>query len=549
MMKMHAPQFEPMGKYHLGSLLSDTFATVQVRLRSILASTQGAITTDGWTSTAGHTYYGFTYHWIEPDWTLHSVPIGISRHQGKSKAEDHFKAFESELAAHGLTYANIVAFTSDTAPVMNKAGRLIVDTAKAAGFTIEHIGCVDHILNLTTKLAGVDPIDTPHPQEEHADALLNARQLCATFSNSSQLMERLLDFQAREKVQRPKKTMQDVKTRWWSTYSMINRLLMLKPYITYLCIQSDVDVENLNDAQWKLLGDIVIILEPFMLAQKLLEGEAYVTLSLVVPIIEGLRKNLVRAASNTDNTAYVQSMLCVLTTSLTAEWGTGETDTQFDMQKTLAPKKRMQGYRKLHMLAALLDPRTKKLMTFGLQDRRKIKEELSNIALVEAKKRVSVPVAVPVPDAVENAPIIVDKYRDLFTDTLPDNRHVVIADTVQYLNTDCEIAVHLEMMSYEREGVLERLTVIDGKEVHNNPLNWWKLKESKYPILSSIARRILCVPASSAPCERLFSYAGLTISNDRNRLLPENAEQFIFLRVAWSKVDTLTTLKRKREVT
>ena len=66
---------------------------------------------------------------------------------------------------------------------------------------------VDHILNLTTKLAGVDPIDTPHPQEEHADALLNARQLCATFSNSSQLMERLLDFQAREQVQRPKKTM------------------------------------------------------------------------------------------------------------------------------------------------------------------------------------------------------------------------------------------------------------------------------------------------------------------------------------------------------
>ena len=65
---------------------------------------------------------------------------------------------------------------------------------------------VDHILNLTTKLAGVDPIDTPHPQEEHADALLNARQLCATFSNSSQLiMEHLLEFQAREQVQRPKK--------------------------------------------------------------------------------------------------------------------------------------------------------------------------------------------------------------------------------------------------------------------------------------------------------------------------------------------------------
>ena len=121
---------------------------------------------------------------------------------------------------------------------------------------------------------------------------------------------------------------------------------------------------------------------------------------------------------------------------------------------------------------------------------------------------------------------------------MTDDRHVARADTLQYLNTDCEIAVHLEMMSYDREGVLERLTLIDGKEVHNNPLDWLKLNSGKYPILSSIARRILCVPATSDPCERLFSYAGLTISNDRNRLLPENAEEFIFLCVAWPKVDS-----------
>jgi hypothetical protein len=138
---------------------------------------------------------------------------------------------------------------------------------------LPHRACRDHILNITTKLAGLDPIDTPHTREEHADALLNARQMCGTFSNSSQLTARLLEFQATQAVQRPKKTIQDVKTRWWSTYSMINRLLLLKPYISYLCSQPDVEVTNLNDAQWKLLGDIVIILEPLMLAQKLLEGD------------------------------------------------------------------------------------------------------------------------------------------------------------------------------------------------------------------------------------------------------------------------------------
>jgi hypothetical protein len=204
------------------------------------------------------------------------------------------------------------------------------------------------------------------------------------------------------------KTIEDVKTRWWSTYSIINRLLLLKPYISYLCSQPDVEVTNLNDAQWKLLGDIVIILEPFMLAQKLLEGETYVTLSLVVSIIEGLRKQLARAASNVDNSAYVQSMLSVLTKSFTAEWGTGKADTQFDMQKTLGYRNRMQGFRMIHMLAALLDPRTKKLMTFGLLDKRKIQEELKRIAILEAKKRVPVAVAVAVP-IVENAPTVVGK--------------------------------------------------------------------------------------------------------------------------------------------
>ena len=67
---------------------------------------------------------------------------------------------------------------------------------------------------------------------------------------------------------------------------------------------------------------------------------------------------------------------------------------------------------------------------------------------------------------------------------------------------------------------------------------------SEFPLLSTLARTVLCIPATSAPTERLFSYAGLTIANDRASLLPENAE-IIFLRTAWRKVEELR--KRKRE--
>ena len=75
--------------------------------------------------------------------------------------------------------------------------------------------------------------------------------------------------------------------------------------------------------------------------------------------------------------------------------------------------------------------------------------------------------------------------------------------------------------------------------VFPNPLHWWAQRQVKYPILAMLSRATLCVPATSAPCERLFSHAGLTIANDRASLLPDNAAEAIYLRVAWAKVEKL----------
>ena len=41
---------------------------------------------------------------------------------------------------------------------------------------------------------------------------------------------------------------------------------------------------------------------------------------------------------------------------------------------------------------------------------------------------------------------------------------------------------------------------------------------------------VLNQPATSAPSERLFSAAGVTIANDRARILPENAEAVLFVK-------------------
>ena len=67
------------------------------------------------------------------------------------------------------------------------------------------------------------------------------------------------------------------------------------------------------------------------------------------------------------------------------------------------------------------------------------------------------------------------------------------------------------------------------------------------PILAELAREVLYIPAISASSERLFSTAGLTIAKDRAGLLPETAEDLIWLHDAWPTMKELVTKKRNRD--
>jgi hypothetical protein len=82
----------------------------------------------------------------------------------------------------------------------------------------------------------------------------------------------------------------------------------------------------------------------------------------------------------------------------------------------------------------------------------------------------------------------------------------------------------------------------------NDPLQWWMMKAESLPILSRLARETLCVPATSAPSERLFSAAGLTIANDRSGLTPDNAADVVFLKTSWDIVnEQVASRRRKRD--
>lgn len=62
-----------------------------------------------------------------------------------------------------------------------------------------------------------------------------------------------------------------------------------------------------------------------------------------------------------------------------------------------------------------------------------------------------------------------------------------------------------------------------------NPLEYWERQQLIYPTLYKLAIAFLSTPASSVPCERVFSKAGEVVSKRRNRLKPKTVEKLLFL--------------------
>lgn len=73
--------------------------------------------------------------------------------------------------------------------------------------------------------------------------------------------------------------------------------------------------------------------------------------------------------------------------------------------------------------------------------------------------------------------------------------------------------------------------------VDADPLSWWKTNESRFPILSLVAKKYLATPATSVPCERLFSIAGEVITKKRAKLGVGHAEMYVFLKAYYNMED------------
>ena len=311
----------------------------------------------------------------------------------------------------------------------------------------------------------------------------------------------------------------DVRTRWNSTFTMIEKLMRLRTSITiflqYLKSPEGkrefnrVSLPDFRDEEWALMDGVLILLHPFASITTKLCSEKYPTFIFAMPFLRRIKmlylENDNLFVDNTDSNTLVKSFFSkyrdepyiasVIEKLTTIQRGILD---QF--------KKRFHGLTIDILWTTVLDPRCRSLKHLTAYEQSVAKEVLITetakvlkAEYLEQKKKAARSAAVP------NNPNIVSLEDDLDVLDSPMNGRKSSFDDDDSLKATARREV-------------DAYLGIPAVNPQTNSLTWWRDHKQQFPRLAFLARKWLGVTATTTPSERVFSDCGLVLTSKRNRL-------------------------------
>ena len=283
----------------------------------------------------------------------------------------------------------------------------------------------------------------------------------------------------------------DEPTRWDSSFQMVDRFLEQQEAVCAVLtkpenrkkrhlVPRDKDIEALEVVQ--------AVLKPISVYTDALSGEKHTSLSSVLP-------------------------LCwKIFDCLTIKTGpTGDSKLACEMKEKIAEDLRQRyepgGLQLLLNTAAYLDPRFK--LSF-VNLREEVKQSLENVLLTEA------PIPQPPSSEAQQPPKKkIASLKGLLSTIQGEKKsHDDVLEEIPSVGVQKEFAIYDKMPELSAE---------------EDPLKWWERHEEMLPHLAHLAKKYLCIAASSVASERVFSTSGFICSPTRARLTEEHIDMLVFL--------------------
>ncbi|XP_043262245.1 E3 SUMO-protein ligase ZBED1-like [Colletes gigas] len=228
-----------------------------------------AFTTDGWTSRAVQSYMSLTVHYITPEFVLKHNILNLEHVPEKHTHKYIQSTIFNSLQTWSIDIEKPAFFTTDN-------GRNI---AKAIN-TYEkwtRIPCFGHCLQLVIKSAMKN-------YKEYEELRKRCRSIVTFFAKSTTAREKFMNVQKTlDDKQTPLKLIQEVDTRWNSTYAMFKRFIVLQKSLNVILCEEYMP-DNLTIEEWNFMEALIMILEPLKEATENMSGDSYPTISHYFPM-------------------------------------------------------------------------------------------------------------------------------------------------------------------------------------------------------------------------------------------------------------------------
>jgi len=438
------------------------------------------MTTDCWTSRCTESYLAITIHFIDKSFKLNSFLLSCHHFNETHTSLNLSENIKSTLEAWNLENKIILAVSDNAYNIKNALNSL----------QLKSFGCFAHTLNLIVQAA----------MKTESNLIDKIKTIVSHFHKSSNSHQKLIQYQKNIGIKDPKKLVQDVSTRWNSTFYMVERFVELENSIRGTLGLIDKPPPSLNPEEWQYLKELRSILKPFEEATRAVSGQLFMTASMVIVIAQGLQ-HVCNQLKNSNYTTRAKTFIQALVNEMNNRqtWG------NIERSKTLAR-------------CTFLDPRFK---TVPFSNNSVALESVKQNVIELTAKIISLKRSEVLEHSTETTqvPESTNLFEESNEPSIWDNVDQKVAQMQPSIGTSTSQAI-TEIQRYLDDTIIKR---------NLDPLAWWCEHQYYYPFLSILARKTLCCLGSSVPCERVFSKAGLIVSDRRCRLKPTKIQQLLFL--------------------
>jgi hypothetical protein len=448
------PNFNIPSRFSIKRKIMEKFEIYDLKVKNCFENTKSkvSLTTDLWTSSKERPYIAITAHFVDQNYEQKCLLIDFSNIQYPHTGLQIKNSLEGALNRYGI-FDKLTSVTADNAP-NNGIALDLLESSKA-----------DHFPNFYDTFhircfAHVINLVVQNGILELKSELEGIRTFLKFLKTSPKQLQ-LLQTAAKTLSVNFISLKRDINIRWNSTFD-ITRILSMKDVLIYASVREESFAKyKFSDNIWQKLEQILNFLKEFKEATDLISGKTYASICTVIPIFDLLMSHIEKHLdSDLENVKRCAERM---------------------QSKLLEYKDKL--INDISIFAVILDPRLKHNY---FEDYEKNYYNM-----------------------------VKDKFIKKFNDNYNGNGN--IRENVS--ESEVSKSLHSRIFKKSKKEVdvneVNRYFEYPIANQEEDPIKWWFKFKDDFPNLSKFAFDILSIPASSVPCEQVFSKSGDLIKRKR----------------------------------